>query len=126
MSYNDAANYGAVHSEWLKKLDFYKTEIGILEKRLEEVNAKNTSLDARAGVEHFQNQFIVQRNNIDELKHIVNEHSHNAFEVAKEHAGKVNDHITDEHLKLEDDINQFEKIVNELRQEFNVYLTKWM
>ena len=126
MSYTNAMDIGVQHSEWLKILDFYEKELNILEKRLEEVAAKNTSFDARAGVEHFQNQFIIQRNNIDELKHIVNAHSHNAFEDVKQHAGKVETTLVDEHHKIEDDVKQFEKVVNDLRHEFNLFLTKWM
>jgi len=31
-----------------------------------------------------------------------------------------------EHEKLKDEFSVFEKVVKELRQEFNEYLTKWM
>ena len=35
-------------SDWLRELDFYKEELNILRKRLEEVAAKNTSKDIMA------------------------------------------------------------------------------
>ena len=64
MSYTNASNLGVQHNEWLRKLEFYKEDLDILEKRLLEVSDKNTSTEARAGIEHFQNQFMIQRKNI--------------------------------------------------------------
>ena len=126
MSYVTNTAIGAEHQDWLKRLEFYRDEIEILRKRLAEVNDKNTSLDARAGVEHFQNQFIVQRNNIDELRHAINEHAHRAFEDARAHAGHIEDTLVTEHEKIGMDVKLFESVINDLRQEFNVFLTRWM
>lgn len=126
MSYTNASNLGVQHTEWVKTLDFYKSELSILENRLTEVAGKNSGADAMAGVEHFQNQFIIQRNNIDELKHAVNEHSHLTAEDAKHHAGKVETGLVSDHKKIEADVKQFEIVINELRHEFNAFLSKWM
>jgi hypothetical protein len=126
MSYTNASNLGAEHGQWLGSLDFYEKELDILENRLAEVAEKNTDAEARAGVEHFQNQFIVQRNNIDELKHTVNEHKHLVFEDAKHHAGHVESLRVDEYKKIDDSVKTFEKIIKDLRHEFNNFLSKWM
>jgi len=126
MSYTNAIHLGADHKTWLSSLDFYEKELDILETRLAEVAAKNTDFEARAGVEHFQNQFIVQRNNIDELKHSINAHAHLAFEDAKSHAGHIESTRLDEHGKLDSEVKLFEKIMNDLRHEYNGYLSKWM
>ena len=126
MSYTNAVNLGSSHQEWLKSLDFYKDEIGFLEKRLTEVTTKNTHLDAKAGAEHFQNQFIIQRNNIDELKHVINGHTHEVFEDVSKHVGRVEEGKMADHEKIGQDVNQLEKVINELRQEFNKYVAKWI
>ncbi len=126
MSYTNTAQLGTEHTEWLGKLDFYEAELGILEERLAEVAGKNTSLDARAGTEHFQNQFIVQRNNIAELKHAVKEEARHTLADVKQHVGLVESTRVGEHKKIEEDIKIFEKVINEIRQEFNAYLSKWM
>lgn len=126
MSYTNAKNLSAEHKEWLGKLDFYEKELGILKERLTEIAGKNSSLEARAGIEHFQNQFIVQQNNIDELKHTVKENAHLAFEEVKEHAGRVGSSMVDEYKIIDEGVQSFEKVVNELRHEFNLYLAKWM
>ena len=126
MSYTNAINLGHAHQEWLKALDFYETELEILTGRLTEITAKNTIADAMEPAEHFQNQFIVQKNNIDELKHSINQHAHLVFEDAKKHVGRVEDTRVGEHKEIEGQVLQFEKVINELRQEFNKYATKWM
>jgi hypothetical protein len=126
MNYTDTSNLTASHSVWLKLLSFYKEDIDILKNRLLEVAGKNTSAEAMAGVEHFQNQFIVQRNNIDEMNHSINEYAHQLAGEIQQHAGKVSLTIIEKNTKLNDEVKQLEKIINELRQEFNLYLSKWM
>jgi len=67
---NDKENVAALHLEnelWKKELVFYKDELQILEKYLFEVNNKNVSKDARAEVEHYQNQLILHKEVMDEL-----------------------------------------------------------
>jgi hypothetical protein len=118
-----------LHSEnqdWLKSLDFYKDEILILKKRLEEVTSKNNAPEFLKDVEHYQNQFIVQRNNIDELAHAI---KMNEKELEKE----VNSNpVAVEHRKVEnhepeaDFLGYFEKNFATLRTDYNKFLSKWM
>jgi hypothetical protein len=126
MSYLTVSHCGTEHQEWLKAIDIYDNEIDILENRLTVIARKNTSREAMAGVEHFQNQFIVQRNNIDELRHNINEHAHKTMLEAQRHAGHIATALAEEHTKMKEEFTSFEKVVNEVRQEFNDYLTKWM
>ncbi|QEC66777.1 hypothetical protein FRZ67_05465 [Panacibacter ginsenosidivorans] len=126
MTYTNASNLSVEHGVWLGSLDFYEKELDILENRLAEVAEKNTDAEAKAGIEHFQNQFIVQRNNIGELKHTVNEHAHLVFEDAKHHAGHVEQARVDDHKKIDDAVKTFEKVIKDLRHEFNTFLSKWM
>ena len=123
------ANIFDQHSEnqdWLKSLDFYKEEILILKKRLEEVTGKNNAPEFLKEVEHYQNQFIVQRNNIDELSHAIKMNEKeivkevNANPVAVEHR-KVENHETES-----DFLGYFEKNFARLRTEYNKFLSKWM
>ncbi len=126
MSYTDTSHCGTDHNEWLQAIEFYEKDLDILENRLSEIASKNTHHDAMAGVEHFQNQLIVQRNNIDELRHSINEHVQHVADDAMHHAGKMGTIFVGEHDKMKDEFESFEKVVKELRKEFNEYLTKWM
>jgi hypothetical protein len=126
MSYTTVTQFGSDHLEWLKSIDFYEEEFDILQKRLEEIAGKNNGREVMVGVEHFQNQFIIQRNNIDELRDSINEHAGKVSVDAKKHAGKMETGFVGEHKQLRDRVRIFEKVVNDLRQEFNVFLAKWM
>ncbi len=125
MSYTKIAHTDSLQSE-LRAMNFYKDELGILEKRLEEVAAKNTQFEARQGVEHFQNQFILQRNNIDELKHRINVYIQEIAGDAKAHQGRIEKHKQAEETELTESSAILEKEIINLRKEFNVFLSKWM
>ncbi len=126
MSYTTVTQCGNDHSAWLKSLDFYDEEFDILENRLVEIVKKNNGQEAMAGVEHFQNQFIVQRNNIDELMHSIKEHAGKVASDSQAHVGKMESGLVDEHNSLHEQVDIFEKIVKDLRLEFNLFLSKWM
>jgi NAD-dependent SIR2 family protein deacetylase len=126
MTYTTVLHCGNEHSEWLKSLDFYDEELDTLENRLVEIVKKNNSHEVMAEVEHFQNQFIIQRNNIDELKHSIHEHSGKVAADAQLHAGKMETSLLGEHGGLKEQFDSFEKVINELRQEFNRFLSNRM
>ncbi len=126
MSFTNTTQVNAEHQEWLKGLDFYKEDIHILENRLTEIAAKNTAFEARQGIEHFQNQFLVQRNNIDELRHKIKEHISTNGKKTELSAEVVENEKLAEHENLKDEYLSFEKVIKDLRHEFNIYLAKWM
>jgi len=126
MSFTNIAQVNTEHTEWIKGLEFYKEEIHNLENKLLEIATKNTSFEARQGIEHFQNQFVVQRNNIDELRHKIKEHIHVFTKLPELQEEVVENERLADHENLRDEYQSFEKIMRELRLEFNVFLAKWM
>ena len=126
MNFANTTLANAEHQAWLKGLDFYKEDIHILEKRLLEIASKNTAFEARQGIEHFQNQFLVQLNNIAELKHKVKEHVSTYGNMQETIEEVVESEKLADHENLKDEYLSFEKVVKELRQEFNGFLSKWM
>jgi len=115
-----------LHSDALRGLDFYKQEIVILKKRLEEIAADNTGHEVAESIEHFQNQFLIQGNNIDELKHRINENIKAIENQVKNSAGFLDQNSADENSGLYDQYLAEEKIINDIRQEFNRFAAKWM
>ncbi len=115
-----------LHSDALRGLDFYKQEIGILKKRLEEIAADNTGHEVAERIEHFQNQFLIQINNIDDLKHRINENIKTIENQVKNSAGFVDQKSADENAGLYDQYLSEEKLINEIRQDFNRFASKWM
>ncbi|MEP6611301.1 MAG: hypothetical protein ABJA76_05435, partial [Mucilaginibacter sp.] len=59
-----------LNNECLRGLEFYQHELGFMNKRLEEIARGNTGQDASEGVEYFQNNFIIHRDQIAELRHL--------------------------------------------------------
>ena len=114
------------NTEWLKKLDFYKDEITILKGRLEELAQKNNAQEVLVEVEHFQNQFIIQRNNIDEIAHKVRENEQSLLEEIKSNPVAVDHRKMEYHAAEQDLVNSFEKVFNEVREDFNKFSAKWM
>ncbi|WP_300666370.1 hypothetical protein [Fluviicola sp.] len=112
--------------DWSSKLDFYKDEIKILQKRLEEIAAKNNHKDVLALVEQFQDRLIIHRNTVDEIQHKVTisedrlQEEINQNPVAADHR-KVPDHQSEKEA-----IQTFEKVFSELHEEFNRFVSKWM
>lgn len=114
------------HKEWSSKLAFYKDEIIVMKNRVSEIASKNTAKDTLSQVEHFQNQLIVQRNNIDEIAHSINEHETYLVNKAKENPTAIDHKSVNDHAKMRDSFNSFEKVFNELRHELNEFLMKTM
>ena len=112
------------HTDWLKRLDFYTDEIDVMKKRIAEVAAKNTSKEILAQVEHFQNSMIIQKNNIDELRHGVNDHENYLEHRVDENPVAGDRRVVNDHPKMRDSINTFETNFNAIRHEFNEFLAK--
>ena len=126
MSYVNILRAGTDHTIWAKGLEFYRDELELMTKRLVDIAAKNTSEKASRGVEHFQNQFIIQQKNISDLKHEVRNYVKGLSNDAKEHSGHVDEVYISQGNSLRERYEQLEQIMNSLRHEFNDFLSKWM
>lgn len=115
-----------LHGDALRGLEFYEQELVILQKRLEEIAGDNTGHDVAVSIEHFQNQFLIQNNNIDELKHKIKENLKAIESQVMSSAGFVDQDSMSLNADLYDQYLTQEKIVNDLRQEFNRFASKWM
>ncbi|MCU0434256.1 MAG: hypothetical protein MUC87_12430 [Bacteroidia bacterium] len=116
----------AEHREWLNKLAFYSDEIKYMTTRLQEVTVKNTGHDVLAQAEHFQNQFIIQRNHIDNLNHEIKEQEKLIESNINHNPVATDRRKADDHVEERDAMMQFEKIFNELRREYLAWLGKVM
>jgi hypothetical protein len=116
----------AEHKEWLNKLAFYSDDIKIMTKRLEEVASKNTKEEVMSLVEHFQNMLIIQKENIDILKHEINEHEEYLQRRLSENAVAADKRKINDHPKHREAIEGFETSFNKLRKEFIDFVAKWM
>lgn len=126
MSYTNVLNLSNQPKELEHMLKFYEQEINFLEKLLGEVVSKNTSREALTEAEHFQNQFFVQKKNIEELETRIHRHHQQTADNAKNHAGKVDERLHRENQLIGEEITSIEKIIADLRAAYKKYLVKWM
>lgn len=112
---------------WVTELLFFKDEIAYFETQLARIITNNTAQEVMAKVEHFQNQFIRQREVIDEVKHNIkaSENELQAFaashnEIAIGHA------LFADHVELREEMDTFKKLYSELKDEFRHFLAQWM
>jgi hypothetical protein len=112
--------------EWINALQFYKEELGIFERRLEEIVSRNSKTEVLAELEHFQNQFIREREVIDELRHDIKAGENLLAKAAKAHPVAIDHRYFTDHTELRDRFQTFEKIYRELKAEFHRWLTRHM
>jgi len=107
------------YRQWIAELNNNKEEISRYEKHLEAVVNNTTTAGARAQVEHYQNQFIREKEVIDELKHKLHISERQLAGFVKELSGLGLESIKmDNHSRLREDMQVFRKIYSELKNAF--------
>ena len=106
---------------WIRLLDFFKQENSFLKNRLSEVVDNSTDKEFLALAEHFQNQFIIKDEYIDELRHDINEQD---SKLPQNKATFLDEKLKLQQEKLSNEMEYFEKDFNLLKNEFNKYLSK--
>ena len=115
------------HTDWLRALDFYKQELGLLKTRLTLIASKNTHAEVLKQVEHFENQFAIQLGNISKLAHEIKENINSvAHDAASASAGFISGDLAVKHTALGSKFQTEEKIINDLRHSFNLFSAEWM
>lgn len=114
------------NKEWANNLSFYKDDIKILTGRLEEVASKNTSKDILALVERFQNQLLIQKEQIDMLNHSINLQNDLITKEIKKNEVAVDHRKIEDHSALRENMKSFEMIFKTLRLEMMDFLSKTM
>ena len=121
------ASVNTVHHQdidWLRELDFYKGEIAILTKRLEEVINANTHTEVTSEVEHFQNKFIVLKEVIDTLGHDVKGREAAVERVASKNPEHINEHSHKLNTELYGRMKNLSSDFSDSRFELNKFLSK--
>ena len=113
------------HELWLNELSFYRDELKTLDKFLLEVATANTGMDVMVQVEHFQNQFIREKEVLDELLHEIREEKALFVERIKNLPSvNLESEKYDDHTLLRDKMDTYKKIYVELKSDFMKFLSK--
>jgi hypothetical protein len=114
------------HKVWMNHLTFYKEELVIFQKRLEEVDSKNTSKEVHKLIDEFQNQFLFCRNKIEKLRQVMDSVEKEAVKTGKFHMRRIDYEATDQFINIKNDMAEFEKSYKVLKENFYNVLSKWM
>lgn len=113
--------------EWLKALEFYRGELKFWRNRLGEVVARNSSREILQEAEHFQNQVIIQEENIDILRHDIKQLENRLEEVMHKSPGNGSSQKLNEvENQLRERLKTFEHIYVDLKHEYYSYLRKYI
>ena len=110
--------------DWHNSLKFYADEIQVFKDRLAEVVNKNTKLNLLSRAEHFQNQFIVQKEQFDLLTHDINTQELTIRKNINTEYQSINSPVLEAQHRLRERIQSAEKIFLELKHEFYSYLSQ--
>lgn len=112
------------HELWLAEMAFWRQEIDILDKYLAAVISSLSDSDSRGEVEHFQNQFIIQRSFINSLKNDVKAQEKLISELEKDINSRVlQQKKADDEYEIRDKMLTNEKLYNELKISFKKWLS---
>jgi histone H3/H4 len=119
-------NITSEKSSWLRGIEFYQDEIKIMRNRLSEISNANTAREVKKKVEQFQNQFNVHEEQLKKLRHAVNSHAVKISTDFENHNGQIERVTVTEHDTMRDDYVNTEKLFNEMRHDFNRFLSKYL
>ena len=117
-------NLGIEHTEWVEKLRSLKDSLLNYKNQLTEIAGKQHSKELAQSIEHFQNQFILQREQLDIIRHDLKQHENLIEDVEKGKGKEPSPGLDNVHKVQREKLEQFEKIFHDLRKEFNVFLDK--
>ncbi len=110
----------AEHKEWQAKINFYRSEIERMKETLSKTLQDESNQYNMPHVEHFQNQFILQKDVLDIMRHDFKQHE-NKIEA---HSSKPVLNLAGMHQNEREKLISYEKIFKDLREEFQSFIHK--
>jgi len=107
-------------SSWKDEVNSTRESIRSMRSHLEQLSISKTDDESLAQIEHFQNQFICQEEKADELRHDLKQ---SAKKISNNGKPVIlhDDRPVDDFDVLQDRMNTFRKLYNELRDEFKAF-----
>ncbi len=117
-----AASIEKEHLTWLKHIDFYKSQLQVMEKELQLFAKESSSKKVAPRIEQFQNQFIRQREVLDVLRHNIKQHENEIERMTRFALEYLRDRVTKEHLVVRAEFRRYVELFIEMEQDFHDFL----
>jgi len=114
------------HQLWTMETAFYTDELNLYQQWLAGIAAKNTGEEVVKQVEHFQNQFIIQSNQLELLNHEIKAHEQWLTNHAETHPVAIDHQVFADHTAMRQSADTFKSLYADLKVEFKQFVSKWM
>ncbi len=106
------------HTAWQNQILHFKGDLKSMKDELGMIVSKFSPREVPASAEHFQNQFILQKDVLDIMRHDFKQYE-NQLEDAQRLDGIVTDHLITMRNAYRVRLSDFEKIYHDLKHEFD-------
>ncbi len=114
---------------WANEVAFFNQEIALFESYLAEIAKRWTDHEVLAELEHFQNQFIIQKEHAEQLAHDISAFQHNMSVFVKDNESVIEhkyfDSKANETSKVAERVETYKSIYAVLKKEFRIFLSKY-
>ena len=108
--------------KFLKIVNFYDSQIKVLDDMLKEVNEKSKNSKSTLECDFFQNEFLSKQKMIVDLKKNIINHNYLITKELNQNEDVVLEQLSNQNKSIENNILTFEKDVNELSKDFKLYI----
>ena len=108
------------HGRWQQQILKYKDALSEMKETLGVLVAKHTPRDVPANAEHFQNQFILQRDVLDRMRHDFKQYE-NRIEEAQSSETSVPENLLQVRQAYQARLADYDKLFTELKSEFQAF-----
>ena len=105
--------------EWVGRLKDLKEEVAELRSELYVFAPGKTDQEVLKGIEHFHNQFVIQNENVDILKHDIHQATKS---ILKNENGSLSDEQIDTHKQMKEQFESELKVYVDLKTEFENFI----
>ncbi|WP_448518949.1 hypothetical protein [Rhodoflexus sp.] len=116
----------AEHTEWMQHLAHYAQEISYLQAMLDDLAKRNNSDDFRKRLSHFQNQLIIQKEQLDILKHDIRVHEDFLVAQAQKQTETIHRRLFGDHAEEREKLMTYQQLFGEMKAELLDFAAKWM
>jgi seryl-tRNA synthetase len=110
-------------SQWIEHLHSYRDELNLLNKQLQQKASSPMNREDLTELEHFQNQFQIQLINVHDVKQEAKQLSRKVQYQLSASSKDVSEETYHNYEKVADDYETLEHTLEELRSDFNRFVT---
>lgn len=114
------------HQQWNAELAFWKDELKSFNNRLDELVTRWTNKDVLAKLEHYQNEFVLHGNVIEDLQESIEEHEIRIAGQFESGTNALDTIMSKKHIEFRDRMETQREIYADLKKDFFRFLSENM